>query len=257
MLRTLWTGKSGMISNQERLDVISNNLANSTTVGYKKVEIGFRDLLMESLDRKGVPLNNKESEIGTGVRTSDWFRNDSQGNLLATTKPTDVAIDGNGYFRIIAPDGEIAYTRDGALSVDGYNRLVDNRGNKLEINFLPGFSEDNVKFTKDNFVIDKSGQLFISEQGTLKQVGEIPLYTAVGDKAFMSIGDNLFKPMPGAEVIRARDFDLYQGKLEASNVDIATEFADMIITQRAFELNSRGVKTADEMWGMVNNLRSK
>ncbi|AYE33408.1 flagellar hook-basal body complex protein [Clostridium septicum] len=257
MLRTLWTGKSGMISNQERLDVISNNLANSTTVGYKKVEIGFRDLLMESLDRKGVPLNNKESEIGTGVRTSDWFRNDSQGNLLATTKPTDVAIDGNGYFKIIAPDGEIAYTRDGALSIDGYNRLVDNRGNKLEINFLPGFSEDNVKFTKDNFVIDKSGQLFINEQGTLKQVGEIPLYTAVGDKAFMSIGDNLFKPMPGSEVIRASDFNLYQGKLEASNVDIATEFADMIITQRAFELNSRGVKTADEMWGMVNNLRSK
>lgn len=257
MLRTLWTSQSGMNANQERLDAISNNLTNSTTMGYKRVDVGFKDLLTESLDRKGVPLNNKDSAIGTGIKTSEWFRDNSQGMLRETRRTTDIAIDGTGYFRIIAPNGEKSYTRDGAFAIDGQGRLVDGRGNKLDIEFSQGFSEENVKFNKDNFVIDKSGQIYIKQSGNLKNVGEIPRYTATGDKAFISVGDNLFKPAPGSQVVKTRDCDLYQGTLEGSNVDVATEFSDMIVTQRAFELSSRGVKTADEMWGMVNNLRSK
>ncbi|WP_411170363.1 flagellar hook-basal body complex protein [Clostridium sp. MB05] len=257
MLRTLWTSKSGMNANQDKLDAISNNLANSTTMGYKKMEVGFKDLLTESLDRNGVPLNDKTSVIGTGTRTSEWFRDNSQGMLQQTSISTDLSIDGNGYFKIISPNGEEAYTRDGALAIDARGRLVDNRGNKLNLNYLNGYSENNVVFNKNNFLVDKKGQVYIKDKGNFVQVAEIPVYTAVGDRAFLSIGDNLFTPSPGVQVQRTADFDIYQGALEGSNVDVATEFADMIVTQRAFELSSRGVRTADEMWGMLNNMRSK
>ncbi|MDZ7548964.1 flagellar basal body rod C-terminal domain-containing protein, partial [Clostridium perfringens] len=119
------------------------------------------------------------------------------------------------------------------------------------------YSENNVVFNKNNFLVDKKGQVYIKDKGNFVQVAEIPVYTAVGDRAFLSIGDNLFTPSPGVQVQRTADFDIYQGALEGSNVDVATEFADMIVTQRAFELSSRGVRTADEMWGMLNNMRSK
>ena len=112
-------------------------------------------------------------------------------------------------------------------------------------------------FNKDNFLVDKKGQVYIKDKGNFIQVAEIPVYTAVGDRAFISIGDNLFTPSAGVEVQRTTDFDIYQGSLEGSNVDIATEFSEMILTQRAFELSSRGVKTADEMWGMINNMRAR
>ena len=251
MLRTLWTGKTGMNANQDKLDAISNNIANSTTMGYKKIDVGFKDLLTESLDRNGIPLNDKDSVIGTGTRTSEWFRDNSQGMLQETLRSTDLSIDGLGYFKIISDNGQEAYTRDGALAIDSRGRLVDNRGNKLELNYLNGYSEDNVVFNKDNFLVD------IKDKGNFIQVAEIPVYTAVGDRAFLSIGDNLFTPSPGVEVQRTTDFDIYQGSLEGSNVDIATEFSEMILTQRAFELSSRGVKTADEMWGMINNMRAR
>lgn len=257
MLRTLWTGKSGMNANQERLDSISNNLANSTTTGYKRTEVGFQDLLTESLDRKGYAINDKNSYIGTGIKTGEWFRDNSQGALMETLRSTDIAIDGSGYFRVVAGNGESAYTRDGAFAVDGQGRLVDTRGNKLHLEYTNGFSEGNVTFTKDNFLIDQEGSVHIKENDRFVKVAEIPLYTAVGDKAFYAIGQNLFQPVPGSDVFRTRDADFFQGFSEGSNVDIAEEFADMIVTQRSFELSSRGVKTADEMWGMVNNLRSR
>ena len=257
MLRTLWTAKSGMNANQEKLDSISNNLANSTTIGYKKAEVGFQDLLTESLDRKGYAINNKESVIGTGIKTGEWYRDNSQGQLMETLRSTDIAIDGPGYFRIKSPNGESAYTRDGAFAVDGAGSLVDARGNKLDLEYANGFSSDNVKFTKDNFLIDEEGSVHLKQNDTFLKVGEIPVYSAVGDKAFVSIGDNLFQPVKGTEVFRTRDANLSQGFTEGSNVDIAEEFADMIVTQRSFELSSRGVKTADEMWGMVNNLRAR
>lgn len=256
MLRTLWTAKSGMNANQEKLDAISNNLANSTTTGYKKTEVGFQDLLTESLDRKGYPINNKDSYIGTGIKAGEWYRNNSQGGLMETLISTDIAIDGTGYFRVVNQNGESAYTRDGSFAIDGAGRIVDNKGNKLHIEYENGFNEGNTQFTKDNFLIDSNGAVYVNKDSNFVKVAEVPVYTAVGDRAFLSVGDNLFAPMADAEVFRTRDADFFQGFTEGSNVDIAEEFADMIITQRSFELSSRGVKTADEMWGMINNLRS-
>ena len=107
MLRTLWTSKSGMMANQQKLDAISNNIANVSTTGYKKVEVGFKDLLTESLDKKGIPLNDKEAVIGTGVKTSEWYQDiNTQGTLTQTAKPTDLAIDGQGYFRVNNAQGD-------------------------------------------------------------------------------------------------------------------------------------------------------
>lgn len=255
MLRTLWTSKAGMNANQEKLDVISNNLVNSNTTGYKKVEVGFKDLLSQSLDRNGLPLNDKDSVIGTGSKTSEWYRDNTQGNLLDTAITTDLAIDGEGYFKVVSSDGSEAYTRDGSFNIDSLGRLVDARGNKVEIKYTNGFSDENVNLTKNNILVDKSGQVFVKNTDKFTKVGDLAIYTAIGDRAFLSAGDNLYNPAPGVEVTEANGYDIHQGMLESSNVDISTEFSDMIVTQRAFELSAKGITTADEMWGMINNLK--
>ncbi|MGL4874734.1 MAG: flagellar hook-basal body complex protein [Clostridium sp.] len=255
MIRTLYTSKSGMNANQNRLDVISNNLANSGTMGYKRVDVGFKDLLSESLDRQGYPLKDKNANIGTGVKTTEYFRDNGQGNLRETLRSTDLSIDGEGYFKVIGPDGSVAYTRDGAFSVDGRGRLVDGRGNKLEISYRNDKNENNVSFTKDNFLIDKDGAIFIKNKDKFEDVGKVNVYTAVGDKAFTSIGENLFLPVDGTNVELSKDYGIYQGLLEGSNVDIGQEFTDLIVTQRAFQLSSKSLTTADEMWGMINDIR--
>ncbi|WP_300380951.1 flagellar hook-basal body complex protein [Clostridium sp.] len=255
MLRTLWTSKAGMNANQERLDVISNNLVNSTTTGYKKVEVGFKDLLSQSLDRKGLPLNDKDSVIGTGSKISEWYRDTKQGNLLDTALTTDLAIEGDGYFKVISQDGGEYYTRDGNFNIDSLGRLVDTRGNKVEIKYSNGFSDRNVNFTKNNILVDTNGQVFVKNTDTFTKVGDLAIYTAIGDRSFLAAGDNLYKPVPGVEVTEAAGYNIHQGMLEGSNVDIATEFSDMIVTQRAFELSAKGITTADEMWGMINNLK--
>ncbi|MGL5767029.1 MAG: flagellar basal body rod C-terminal domain-containing protein, partial [Sarcina sp.] len=138
---------------------------------------------------------------------------------------------------------------------DGRGRLVDGRGNKLEISYKNGKNENNVSFTKDNFLIDKDGAVFIKNKDKFEEVGKVNVYTAVGDKAFASIGENLFLPIDGANVQLSKDYAIYQGLLEGSNVDIGQEFTELIVTQRAFQLSSKSLTTADEMWGMINDIR--
>ena len=218
MLRILWTSNTGMNANQERLDVIGNNIANSNTVGYKKVEVGFKDLLTESLDRQGYPINDKNSVMGTGVRTSEWFRDNTQGYLTDTGLPTDLCIDGPGYFRIELKEGGYAYTRDGGFQIDKFGRLVDGRGNKLNLDYVSGRSEENCRFTNQNILVDTSGSVFLKENGTFIKVADIPIYSAVGDNAFTSAGDNLFVPVEGSQIIRTIDSQIYQGFVEGSNI---------------------------------------
>lgn len=255
MLRTMWTSKTGLNAQQVKLDTISNNLANSGTTGYKKVDIGFKDLLSESLDRKGYPINDKNASMGTGVKTSDWYRDNTQGNLLDTGLSTDLSVDGQGMFRVVAPDGSHYYTRDGAFSVDSMGRLVDSMGNKVYIEYTNGRNEQNTRLSASTLLVDSKGGVYNKEGDTFIKVGDIPLYTAVGSNAFLSAGDNLYVPAEGVNVERTTDFTMYQGFLEGSNVDIASEFTDMIVTQRAFQLSTKAMESADEMWSMVNNMR--
>ncbi|SHI05584.1 flagellar hook-basal body complex protein [Clostridium intestinale] len=257
MMRILWTAKSAMNANQEKLDSISNNLANVNTTGYKKTETAFKDLLSESFDRLGYPIYDKDSYTGTGVKTTEWTRNGKQGNLMETKQPTDIAIDGQGYFRVTKADGSYAYTRDGSFKIDASGTLVTAQGDKLSIQYANGYGEGNPALTANTTKIDTDGSIYIQNGSTYNRIGNIPLYNAVGDNAFISAGSNLYVPAEGVQVNEETNADIYQGFLEGSNVDMAQEFSEMIITQRAFQLASKGITTADEMWGMVNNMRGR
>ena len=255
MLTTLWTSKSGLNANQEKLDVISNNIANVNTTGYKKVNAGFKDLISSSLDEWGNPLNDKTATVGSGVKAGNFTKDNSQGGLQTTNQKTDLALDGEGYFKVISSNGTEYYTRDGSFKLDSYGRLVTANGNILEVQYANGYSQNNTGLTADNFTINKKGEIFAENNGNFEKVGEIAVYTAVGNDAFTSVGDNLFKELNGVQVYRTLDADMYQGYLEAYNVDLSQEMTDMIVAQRAFQLSSKGITAADEMWQMINNLR--
>ncbi|GAA0724069.1 flagellar basal-body rod protein FlgG [Clostridium malenominatum] len=261
MLRILWNGKSAMSAQQDKLDSISNNLSNVNTEGYKRMDVTFKDLMSEALDRRGYPVNrgeNKNLITGTGVRTANWIRDKSQGNLLQTNIKTDLAIDGEGYFRVETKNGEYRYIRSGSFNIDNNGELMDKNGNKLSIELFE--EEEEIKFTKDNFIIKEDGSLFAkiddSNNSGLREVGKINTYNAVGDDAFISVGENLY--VAREEVIPTiSNANILQGFVEGSNVDVSKEMTDMILSQRAFEFGSRAIKAADEMWGMVNNLRGR
>ena len=256
-----WTSRSAMNASEQKLQVISNNIANSTTTGYKKVQANFSDLLYENIDRKGVP-NSRDNNLtapshGNGVRISSTVRNHSQGSLLATGLSTNVAIDGEGYFRVklgTPINGqEYGYTRNGSFQVDVNGNIVDEKGNFLDINFLPGY--ENTKFTEDNFSIGSNGDIYVSNENTTTKVGSISLYNSIGSGGFVSVADSLYIPADGSNVYKDESSKLYQGYLENSNVDMADELSNLIITQRVFQMNSKMLQTGDEMYGMVNNLR--
>ena len=156
---------------------------------------------------------------------------------------------------MISSNGTEYYTRDGSFKLDSYGRLVTANGNILEVQYANGYSQNNTGLTADNFTINKKGEIFAENNGNFEKVGEIAVYTAVGNDEFTSVGDNLFKELNGVQVYRTLDADMYQGYLEASNVDLSQEMTDMIVAQRAFQLSSKGITAADEMWQMINNLR--
>lgn len=275
MLRILWSSRNAMQAQQEKLDSISNNIANVNTTGYKREDVSFRDLVYETLNRNGYPTSNDPniaSYNGTGVRTSDWIRDTSQGNLTQTNQSTDLAVDGEGYFEVLLPeknnDGTFkrAYTRAGSFSLDANGNLADSSGSILNITYDQNVSAEDKQLTKDNFKIDEQGRIYKTDGQNYKEIGKINLYNVAGQDSLKSIGDNLYavntENINGMEVPVERPYlvensSIRQGYLELSNVDLSREMTDMIITQRAFELNSRSMKTADEMWGMANNLRSK
>lgn len=259
MLRILWNGRTGMSAQQEKLDSISNNLANVSTEGYKKTEVSFSDLVQETFNRQGYP-NTKDtvSATGTGVKANQWIRDTKQGPLLPTNSKTDLAIDGKGYYAVTTADGTLAYTRNGSFNVDVAGDIVDKNGNRLNINFNPGATAEDRFFTPDNFTVDEDGNISKKlANGNFKDVGKIEIYNFVGQDSLRSVGENLYVPKPGTQMYQSKEYSIRQNFLEGSNVDVASEMTDMIITQRAFELSSRGLKTADEMWGITNNLRSK
>jgi flagellar basal-body rod protein FlgG len=264
MQRIFWTSKSAMIANSEKMDVISNNIANVNTDGYKKIDVSFKDLISESMDRRGYPISKDKygknlSYTGTGIKTSDWVRDNTQGDLKETDQKSDFAIDGQGYFGVTDQNNATKYVRAGSFDVDGNGKLVDSNGNRLNIDFDKGYNYDNVKFSKSNYTVNDAGDVIVANGVISNKVGRIPLYNAVGDKAFSSLGENYYGLNSGAAVYKVApaDASIKQGFTENSNVDIGEEMSQMIITQRAFELGSKGIKTADDMWGMANNLRSK
>lgn len=238
MFNVFATAKSGMNAYQEKLDYLSNDLVNSTTTGYKSTDVGFKDLLTETLDRKGTPVNDKTAVNGTGVRLGMNYVKDKQGNLITTGNNTDLAIDGKGYFAAYQSDGSIAYTRDGSFKIDAQGDLVDSSGNRVVINYEPGFAQRNPELKSEDLSIDQEGGISMMIDNQSVKIGTIPVFTAIGDKSFIQIGNNYYTPSDDAEVTLSTDYDVRQGFLESSNVDSGETFTEVILSQRAFQLLS-------------------
>lgn len=258
MLRIMWNGVSGMAANQEKLDAISNNIANYETTGYKSQDVSFSDLLYGTLNKNGYSVSSGKSPIaGSGVKADEATRDNSEGTPTETDLNTDLCIDGEGYFRVTTQDGSKAYERAGNFKINSQGKLTDANGNFLDIDY--SVDPNSVKFTDKNLVVASDGEVGIKgDNNQITRVGKINLYDAVGDDSMVSVGNNLYVPRSGAQIVAApTNTDIMQGYLEGSNVDLATEMTDMIIAQRAYEMSSKSVKTADQMWSLVNGMNSK
>ena len=255
MFNIFATAKSGMNAYQEKLDYLSNDLVNSETTGYKSTDVGFKDLLSESLDRKGTPLVNKTAINGTGVKLGTSYATNKQGNLLITGGKTDLAIDGKGYFALTQNDGNIVYTRDGNFKIDSNGALVNSNGSKVYIQYENGASEGNPALESNNISIDQDGGITMKVGDQTSRIGSIPVFTAIGDNGFIPIENNCFIPSSDAQVTLSNNYNVVQGDLEGSNVDTTQVVSEVISTQRAFQLSSKAITTADDLWSMINSMR--
>lgn len=252
MLKALWSSRAGLASNQNRMDIISNNIANVNTNGYKKLDVSFQDMVYNNMDRLGLPVTSDDREkllSGIGSRGDVIVSNSSQGTPIETGRMEDLAIEGTGYFKLyggqdIDGNDKYYYTRDGAFKLDNNGNLVNSSGYILEIDGL--YPPQGIK---EPFIIDSEGN--VTSEGNY--IGKINVYDFVNREALVSIGNNMFE---GTNEILVNPV-IKQGFIESSNVNISKELTDMIVTQRAFQLNSRAVTSSDEMWQIANNLRNK
>lgn len=263
MMRALWTASTGMTAQQLNVDNISNNLANVNTIGYKKSRAEFKDLLYETLERdtirdgEGKPVS---VQVGHGVKTSAITKFFTTGNLEQTSNPYDLAINGDGFFVVMGPNGEELYTKDGSfkISVDGDTaRLVTADGY-----FVQGDMGD-IELGSDvkDVIIDEAGIITVKRtDDTLEEIGGLNIVTFANPAGLESVGSNFYKATgaSGEAVDTANDGSggkVLQGFLEYSNVQIVEEMVKLIQAQRAYEINSKSIQTADEMLSMANNLR--
>ncbi len=260
MIRSLWTGTTGMHSQQLNIDVISNNLANVSTTGFKKSRADFQDLLYQTMKVPG-SQNSADTEsptgilIGLGVKPAAVSKVFSQGDLIQTLNELDVAIEGEGFIQVDMPNGNTGYTRSGALKRDSNGRLTTSDGYPI----LPAIT-----------IPDGSRQITISDSGIVSaiigddtastEVGSLELATFTNNSGLYAIGKNLFTETAASGAAQTGTpgengyGTLLQNYLEGSNVNIVEELASMITTQRAYEINSKSIQTSDEMMQTVNNL---
>lgn len=265
MMRALWTAGSGMIAQQFNVDVISNNLANVNTTGYKKQRAEFKDLLYDTLDRaytldgKGKPVN---LQVGHGTSVMGTVRNDDIGNIEQTDNKLDFAIDGEGFFAIQGPKGNTVYTRDGSFKVsvtdqgrmlttsDGYP-VLDDSGQTISLDI-----------DTSQLSVSPEGELgYTDENGQSQSLGQkIGIYKFANRDALENLGDNFYAsnsasgdPIPDAD--EGQLSTIKQGYLESSNVQVVEEMVKLIVAQRAYEINSKAIQTADDMLSLANNLK--
>jgi len=260
MLRALYTAATGMDAQQLKMDVISNNLANASTTGFKKTRAEFEDLLAETIKGAGAPgaagASPTPLQVGLGVHTGTTTRSFGQGALTNTQNPTDVAVQGNGFFRVQLPSGDYGYTRAGNFSLDATGRLVTQHGEIVE----PGIT---VPPDATGLTIKGDGTVsaLVAGRSDPSELGQIELYIFPNPGGLSSIGNNLLgQSAASGDGQRARPGEqgagtLAQGMLEGSNVRAVEEMIEMIATQRAYELNSKVVSTADQMLQRLTNLR--
>jgi len=260
-MRALSIAASGMQAQQLNVEVISNNIANMNTTGFKRQRAEFQDLIYQNIERVGSVTSQQETkavgiQIGTGVRTSGTYRLTTQGNVIQTGNTYDVAIQGKGYLRVLTPSGEEAYTRAGALQLDDTGQIVTAEGYPIVPSIL--IPSNSVAVT-----INGSGTVSIKLEGQsdLQTVGQITTANFANEAGLEAIGKNLLivSPSSGPAIVGTpgdEDFgSLLQGAVETSNVNPVEEISQLITAQRAYEMNSRVIQTADAMMQTLSQAR--
>jgi flagellar basal-body rod protein FlgG len=259
----LYTAASGMAAQELAVQVISNNIANLSTTGYKRQRAEFQDLLYDHVSQVGTQTSNQGNilpvgiELGLGVKTVGTPRLMTQGNLSSTSNSLDLAVQGDGFFKILMPDGSFAYTRDGSFNLDSQGRIVTANGNVVQ----PGIT---VPTTATSITINQQGQVSVTIPGstTPSVLGQITLTRFINEAGLQAVGDNLFvetpasgPPQDGLPMINGYG-NIQQGNLEQSNVDAVVEMTNLITAQRSYEMNSKVITATDQMLQTNNNMHT-
>ncbi len=260
MMRSLWTAATGMVAQQMNMDVIAHNLANSNTTGFKKSRANFEDMMYQNIVSPGSETSNDTLvptgiQLGLGAKAVSVQKIFSQGNFVNTENPLDLAIEGKGFFKVLRGSDEV-YTRAGSFKMDQDGYLVDSEGNRLqpEISIPPEAVSVNIDSGGKVTAVDQNGKVLVS--------ATINTYKFANPGGLLSVGHSYFVPTeasgdaiegePGTEGYGA----ILQGFLENSNIDVVEEMVNMIVGQRAYEANSKVIKTSDEMLRMANNVKA-
>ncbi|HUO61155.1 MAG TPA: flagellar basal-body rod protein FlgG [Candidatus Acidoferrales bacterium] len=260
MFRALYTGASGMMAQQTNLDNIANNLANSSTSGFRRRRVQFQDMMYQNVIVPGSAATDQNvaagMQIGLGSRSSATEIIQSQGDFQTTGNPLDLAIEGAGFFQVTLPNGETAYTRGGSFHLDQSGNIVTADGNQLSPTITIPNNATNVSIGSDGTVT-----VTLPGQTNAQQIGTIQLAMFPNPGGLSSIGKNLLMPTTasGDAIVGTPGGNeglgtIAQGSLEQSNVNVVEEFVEMIMAQRSYESNSRVVNAADQMFQQVNQL---
>ncbi|HEB81161.1 MAG TPA: flagellar basal-body rod protein FlgG [Chromatiales bacterium] len=259
MNQALWVAKTGLDAQQTRMTVISNNLANANTTGYKRARAVFEDLLYQNVRQVGGQSSQNTRlpsglMLGTGVRPVATEKLFTQGNLVQTGNPLDLAVQGKGFFQVLLPAGTTAYTRDGSFQVNAQGELVTANGYTLQPSITIPNNAQSVTIGTDGTV-----SVTLPGQAAPSQLGTLQLADFMNPAGLQPMGDNLYLASaasgtaqtgtPGLSGIGT----LIQGSLESSNVNVVQELVDMIETQRAYEMNSKAISTTDQMLRYASN----
>ncbi|RVV96860.1 flagellar basal-body rod protein FlgG [Mesobaculum littorinae] len=261
-MKALGIAATGMLAQQTNVDVISNNIANANTTGFKSSRAAFQDLVYQTMEREGALTSEQGTtrptgvDIGLGVQPAGTVRLNTQGGLMATENPLDLAIDGRGYFAVMMPDGGQAYTRDGSFQLSPEGQIVTLQGYEMD----PGI---NVPEGTVNIEISEEGTVsaFIENDPNPVELGRLTMSTFVNEGGLKPVGNNLMLATtasgdaqaanpgdPGVGIVRQRH-------LEGSNVNIIQQITDLISAQRAYEMNSKAIETADQMLSTANQIK--
>jgi len=261
MIRSLWTAASGMEAQQMNLDVIANNLANVNTSGFKKSSLQFQEMMYDTDKSPGASTTDSSTsatgtQIGYGAKPVATERNFTQGNLQQTGNTYDIAIQGQGFYKVTLPDGTNAYTRDGSFIVNSDGNLVTSQGY-----LVTGVGQ--IPVTATNVAIGSDGTISATVNNATVKISPITISSFPNPEGLNSLGNNLFQEtaasgnandgqVPGTNGMGT----LAEGYIETSNVQVVEEMVNMIQAQRAYEINSKAIQTADQMMQMANNLKA-
>jgi flagellar basal-body rod protein FlgG len=260
-IRALSIAATGMLAQQTNVEVISNNIANMNTTAYSKRRTEFNDLLYQDLRRVGSVSSDAGTivpagvQLGLGVKTAAVYRISTQGSLLSTDNTLDVAVQGKGYFQVTLPSGQIAYTRDGSFQLSPQGQLVTHSGYQV-VGVTP------IPIDAVSISINPQGQVFYKQDGVITpaQAGQFQLTSFPNEAGLEATGDNLYLETPASGQPTQGNpgtpgyGTILQGFLESSNVNVVSEITDLISAQRAYEMNSKVIKTADEMASTINQM---